>query len=192
MSQCYRIQLSDSVSKTVRADDRVVRKIDLAGILPPEEMAALLREALQRRGYGEDAGGKLSKKGSKGEDIAFDLDAMEVSASIAVEKQLSADVEASGNGYDKKSAQASAEQNLRARKEAVESQLESEGSLIQREITRRLEESEAARSREINEVLQEVYAESLKRKARQLGDVMEVRESTTPGGEYELVIKVAQ
>ena len=41
-------------------------------------------------------------------------------------------------------------------------------------------------------MLQEVYAEALKRQAGQLGEVMEVREGTSPEGQYELVIKVAR
>jgi len=44
----------------------------------------------------------------------------------------------------------------------------------------------------LNEILQEVYAESLKRKAGQMGDILEVSESTSEDGNYELVIRVAQ
>ena len=43
--------------------------------------------------------------------------------------------------------------------------------------------------RQLNEILQQVYAESLKRKAAQLGDIMNIQESTHDG-EYELVIHI--
>lgn len=42
----------------------------------------------------------------------------------------------------------------------------------------------------MNQALQDVYAEALKRKARALGDVVEQVEGTNAQGEYELVIKV--
>ena len=42
----------------------------------------------------------------------------------------------------------------------------------------------------MNQVLQDVYSEALKRKARQLGDVVDQYEGTNENGEYELVIKV--
>ena len=49
-----------------------------------------------------------------------------------------------------------------------------------------------ARQRQLNELLQQVYTEALKRKAGQLDDLLEVRESTGESGDYELLIRVAQ
>jgi hypothetical protein len=42
----------------------------------------------------------------------------------------------------------------------------------------------------MNKVLQDVYSEALKQKARKMGEVVEQHEGTNDRGEYELVIKV--
>lgn len=60
----------------------------------------------------------------------------------------------------------------------------------QSRVSQRLAEGEEQRLEEMNNVLQGVYAEALKRKARRMGDVVEQHEGTNEHGEYELVIKV--
>ena len=60
---------------------------------------------------------------------------------------------------------------------------------LTQDVIKALSEHREAQQAELNQVLQRVYAESLKRKASQLGDVLEVTESTVDG-QYELVIKI--
>ena len=62
---------------------------------------------------------------------------------------------------------------------------------MQREIAEALDATEDERNQELNEVVQEVYSESLKRKARRLGTVTEMQESRQ-GNDYELVIKITE
>ena len=62
---------------------------------------------------------------------------------------------------------------------------------VQRRVTQQLAEGEGARLEEMNQVLQGVYSEALKRKARQMGEVVSQHEGTNEAGEYELVIKIA-
>ncbi len=61
---------------------------------------------------------------------------------------------------------------------------------LQRQVTQQLAEGESARLEEMNQTLQDVYSEALKRKARKMGDVVDQHEGTNENGEYELVIKV--
>ena len=62
---------------------------------------------------------------------------------------------------------------------------------MQREIAELLDETEDERSQELNEVVRDVYSESLRRKARRLGTVTSVQESQS-GQDYELVIKITE
>lgn len=193
MSQSYRVELKSSVSRSVQADDRVSRRIELTEILPAAEMKDLLRAELEAAGFAQDEAspGKLSALGEAGEEIVVDLDAMELTASLAEEREVSTEVSARGSAWNRRAARKQAAEELARREAQAHGDLEARGKTLQGEVSRKLEESEPGRMRRMNEILQRVYAESLKRKARRLGDVLEVREGVTPEGEYELVIKVS-
>ena len=104
-----------------------------------------------------------------------------------------AEVEVTGLGERRASAKRRAKTELDERSAAVGDQIEEAGRRsVQQEVARRLEESESARLRQLNELVQQVYSESLKKKAAQLGDIVEVTESTSEDGNYELVIRVTQ
>ena len=51
MSRAYRIKVSESLHKIIRAEDRVSTCLEILNVLPQEEMAELLAQELQRRGY---------------------------------------------------------------------------------------------------------------------------------------------
>ena len=192
MSQCYRVQLKASVSTTVDVSDKSVNRLELTEILPEEEMKEILKDLLKADGFEEGSNNRLSKKGEEGETIVYDLDKMEVTASLEESKVLSTEVTGSGSAWDDRTAaRINAQQNLEKAKENAEYDLESQKDDLQVELTQKLKASEADRVKDIHEYLQQVYAESLKRKARQLGDVMEIHESKDQDN-YELVIKVSQ
>lgn len=194
MSQMYQVRLASSVTRRVQAGDSVSYPLRLTGILPEEELLELLRQALLRRGFAADEGDpqRLEGEGSAGERIVVDLAAKTVTASLEEESELATEVNVTGLGYDRKQALAEARRDLEEHRRQAAARLEREGKAAEKQLTRRLADSDEERQRQLHEVLQEVYAEALKRKAGQLGDVMEVREGTTPDGQYELVIKVAQ
>ena len=194
MSQMYQIRLASSVTRTVHIGDSVSYPLKLTGILPEEDLLDLLRQALRRRGFEADEGNpqQLIGRGDAGERIVVDLDAMTVTAGLDEEAEISTEVTALGDGDTRREALADARQVLAEQRRQAETELKREGRKAQKDLTRRLADSEEQRQRQLHEVLQEVYAEALKRKAGQLGDVMEVREGTSPDGQYELVIKVAQ
>lgn len=192
MSQCFRIQLKESVSRLITSKDKVTYPIKLTEILPEADMKDLLREALLRHGWTEEDG-VFQKVGEAGETITLDLEKMEVSASLEEEREVSTEVEATGKGYKQTEAHQQARQELAQKAAAQGAEIEEEGTnALQRELTEALQESEESRQRALNEVLQEVYAESLKRKAGQLGDILEINESQSDDGNYELTIRVAQ
>lgn len=192
MSQLYRIQLKTSVSETFSLSDQIVHRLELTSILGEEEMLDILKQVLDTEGFEEQEDGTYTKQGNNDETITFDLENMEVSASLEQEKSLATEATASGQAWDdRRAARKDAQQRLADARDAARSQLETQSKELQKELSKTLEKGESERMRKINEILQQVYAESLKRKARQLGDVMEVSESTNQG-QYELVIHIEQ
>src|SRR5262245_53731830 len=51
VSRAYRIKVREAVKRVVRARDGVQTQLEILEILPPEQMAELLGEELQRRGF---------------------------------------------------------------------------------------------------------------------------------------------
>jgi hypothetical protein len=193
MSQCYRVQLKASISRTVEAEDSVSYPLELTALLPAPEMAELLAQALVRDGWTADPGGRVYRRtAAGGEEWSLDLDAMTVTARLQRESEVTAEVEASGAGDSNKQAQQVARRQLEVRGESVGSQIAEAGTrTLQREVREALAAGEDARRSALHGLLQQVYAEALKRKAGQLGTVLEVQESTGADGNYELTIRVA-
>ena len=48
MSRAYRIRVRESLRRVIRAHDRVSTQLELLEVLPPEQMAQLLREELDQ------------------------------------------------------------------------------------------------------------------------------------------------
>ncbi len=190
MSQSYHCQLQQSVTVTVAVGDTVTHSLNLTEILPREEMVALLREQLIGLCFVPD--GDTLTLVEDGTTTVVDLAAMEVTISRASEKELSATATVTGRGYTRSAAKASAEQGLDSAVQRTREQLAGEQKRIQRQETAAVESADSQVKEVLHLALQQVYTESLKRKAAQLGDVLSVHESTSETGEYELVIKIEQ
>jgi hypothetical protein len=193
LSQLYRVTVRSSVSEVLRATDEVCYPLEWAALVDTEATAEILREALLGRGYRPDPenGRRLIGTGPAGEEVVFDLDAMQVTARLEDTRELQATAEASGEAEDsQRQAEAEARRNLSVQEARARQRLSERGAELQEDLTRRLVESEDARRRHLHEIVQQVYAESLKQKARQMGDVVELREGTGADGQYELTITV--
>src|SRR3954463_9725450 len=90
MSRAYRIRVSESLSRTLRAEDSVSTHLELLEILPPEQMADLLRPELERRGF-ENKDGQLVRRDG---DVTTTIDP--VTGTITVRSGTEQDVELHG------------------------------------------------------------------------------------------------
>src|SRR5687767_11500612 len=63
MSRAYRIRVSETLTRTLRAEDSVCTQLELLEVLPPEQMAELLREELERRGFEAQDGQLVRREG---------------------------------------------------------------------------------------------------------------------------------
>jgi len=195
MSQCYRVQLQESISRRVDGSDSISYPIELTEILPADEMKDILRGVLTEAGWEADKDNpdQFTITGTEGEIITIDLEEMEVTAELTDEKEVSTEVTAGArSGRSQGHAEHLAKSELQQKAEAAGDSIEESARReLRQQLRDKLAKSEDERMRTLNEVLQRVYAESLKRKAGQLGDIMEVQESTDDDN-YELVIRVSQ
>lgn len=185
MSLSYRVSLQ--VCEVVSADDRTVHQLDLRDILPEDQMKDLLRDALTERGFEENEDGHLERAEEGGEVMTVDLESLELTTELEAESEVSGKVDAWGDAESRDTARRRAESSAQSQADAM---LERGQKDVQSRVTQQLAEGESARLEEMNQVLQDVYSEALKRKAREMGDVVDQYEGTNQDGEYELVIKV--
>lgn len=194
MSQTYVIKVSAAVQEKVHAKDRRVKQLVLTGIVERAEQQEILAEELQKRGWEQlpDQPGKWRRK--RGRVIeTLDMGDMSVEAEVELEQTLERSrtiVVRGDRDYEEQERRRQREQTELEKSIAItEEEKRRAESVLQREIADELDQSEEERTDELNEVVRGVYAESLKRKARRLGTVTEVREGTA-GQDYELVIKL--
>src|SRR3954464_12964097 len=86
MSRAYRVSVRESLQQVVRGEDRVSTTLELLEILPCEDMAGLLRQELERRGF-QDRDGRMVRKG---DGIATEVDP--ASGEVVVRSEVSEEV----------------------------------------------------------------------------------------------------
>ena len=195
MSQMYHVELRESVSESFELSDSVKHTLNLTPIIELDEMLDLLEAILEEQGFErvEGATRSFSRENERGEQVTFDLEQREVIVSLNEREEISVEVIAKGrydeDFVDRREAERRTRAKIDAKSDQTRARLEQHAERRQEALTRRLSESVDAQRREFNELLRGVYAESVKRKAAQLGEVMEINESTADG-QYELVIKI--
>jgi len=190
MSRCYRISLKETISKTVSASDQMTHRVELQeGILGEEDMKDILRSSLLEEGWVEKEDGKFHLESEDGEDLVWDLEEKEVSASIKGETSFEKEVVVSGGGADDKQATEDAQKRMKVAKSQVDIDAEKIKNNLRKDITRQLEENEASRKKKLNRVVRKTYAEALKKKASLLGTIMSMDENQN-GDDHQLTIRV--
>tara|TARA_R110002072_G_scaffold81939_1_gene187350 strand:- start:63 stop:656 length:594 start_codon:yes stop_codon:yes gene_type:complete len=197
MSQSYVIRVSASVSETVDAADKRTKSLQLTEIVPCDEQAEILRDELRDRGWDEVEGseGQVWEKTDGKVRQQIDLESMTHEAQVELKRTLERErtitVRGDKDFEDPDDRRTKEEASLQRAIAVTDEERNEVHQTMQREIAETLDESEEARTEEVNEVIAAVYAESLKRKARRMGSVTEMRESQE-GGEFELVIKLSE
>ena len=193
MSQVYHVKLKESVSETFSVSDHVKHKLCLTPILPEGEMLELLKQQLLDAGYTEEAGA-LTLENERGEHVSVDLEALEATVTLSRSREVKEELTATASyendrGPGREAAEQRAADELAKKLSDHKVKGERVTQALAQDVINRLSEHRETQQAELNQVLQRVYTESLKRKASQLGDVLEVTESTVDG-QYELVIKI--
>jgi hypothetical protein len=184
MSRAYRVRVRESVRHTVRAEDHVSTTLELLEILPREEMADLLRQELTGRGFREEGKGKALVR--RGDGLTIEVDP--TTGSVTARAELAEEVEHHGEreGYADTdwgtSGREKAEAALRERlREELEAKAGRGAERVQKKATDLLEAALADLRGELDQVVNRVTAEALKRKAARLGRIKEMTEDPEAG-----------
>ena len=181
MSRAYRIKVREAQNRVVKAKDHVSTQLEVLSILPPEQMADLLAAALEERGF-ERCGDQLSRE----EDVVVVVvDVTTGTVSVHTEGERAVTVEGDLDGYATDQAGEGAKRTREALEKELHKKLDQQASgheaKLQTEVTDRLEGKLSDLRKELDQVVNRVTAEALKRKAAQLGQIKELTEDPQTG-----------
>lgn len=182
MSRAYRIRVSESTSRVIRASDHVSTRLEVLDILPPEAMGGLLAAELEALGFEETDEGMVRTEG--GVTVVVDTSDCTVTVRTETEREVELKSERDGYVWDETSAadRKKAEERLRKEaQEALDKDAEKKSENLQKEVTDRLEGHLADVQKELGGVVNRVTAQALKQKAAQLGEIKEITEDTESG-----------
>lgn len=194
MSRAYWVKVASSVSVSLSARDEVKNTVDLDPVLDEGEMHTILEGALGASGWVKQPDGTYTKDLPGGQTSVWSADKKTITTSAGVEEthviesevSVTLDTDHSESVVEDRKARAVAQHEKKVREDAKSR----EADVLQKAI-KTLAEGEAARNKEINEVLQKTYAEALKRKAGKLGSIVSINESSQ-GGDYSMTIVISE
>lgn len=190
MSRSYRISVRECVNKVIRAEDRVSTNLEILEVLPPEQMAGLLSNELERRGFRREGDGTLVRK-AKGVTVTVDP----AKGTVTVLAEAAEDVKLEGTREDRSYVETGphAERVRETLREGLQRDLQKKAaekeSGLQAKVTDKLEAQLGALRQELDQAVNRVTAEALKRKAAQLGEIKEITEDPQAGS-LTIVVEV--
>lgn len=190
MSRAYRISVSESLRKVVKASDHVSTDIELLEVLPKEQMSALLAAELEGQGFERD--GDLLVRQQDGVTISIDPNSgkITVSAELCEEVDLKQDVSGWADEDFGRFGRKRAEEQLRKQaKEGLEQQAQSKEEKLTQQATEQLEGVLRDLQGELDGTVNRVTAQALKQKAAQIGEIKEITEDTE-NGSMTIVLEV--
>ena len=182
MSRAYRIRVSESLHRVIRASDHVSTQLELLDILPVDETATLLTEELLAQGF-ESTDEGLSRET---DGVRVTIDPRTGNVTVTSESTEDIDLKSQQETYVEEEAGAAARKSARAdlvkqAKEALEQEANRKEQELQKAATDRLESELQELQGELNTVVNRVTAQALKEKAARIGQIKELTEDPASG-----------
>jgi hypothetical protein len=181
MSRAYRIRVRESLKRVVRARDKVSTQLELLEVLPAGQMAELLAQELERRGFRRKGNQLVREQG--GIAVSVDPESAAITVQTAAAKQVSVKGEREAWAFEEdRPPEADVRKELRKQlQQDLERQAKAHEAGLQTEVTAKLEASLGDLRRELDHTVNRVTAEALKQKAAQLGRIKELAEDPEAG-----------
>ncbi|HYH65160.1 MAG TPA: hypothetical protein VD866_10740 [Urbifossiella sp.] len=182
MSRAYRISVKESETRHLKAGDEIGTTLELLDILPPEDMATLLRQELKDRGFEEQPDGTLVRQDGS-TTVTVDPCTGAVTVKAESEATVAQEAERNATGFnDVGPNEGSLRDRVREQlKQELDKQFDKEQSALQKQATDRLEKKLQELQPEVADVVNKVTRDALKEKAKQLGTVKEISEDAASG-----------
>ena len=188
MSRAYLVRVEENLKQVMRAEDYVSCQLEMLELLPCEQMAELLAAELAKLGF--DIQDETATRHDKDVTVTVDLPSATVVVQSASDKAVKLKSTKLTRVEENRKQAAVAEANLRveAKKELEEKRLQAQ-SLLQREVTDRLEARLGDLRKELESAANRATAEALKTRAAQLGEIKSISEDPAAGS-LTIVVEV--
>lgn len=188
MSRAYRITVKESDVRNLKGSDEICTQLELLEILPPEQMADLLKAALKEKGFEETADGTVARRDGT-VTVTVDPCNGEVSVKSEVAEKVTIELKREATSYDdagpgEKAVRERVTEQLR---QDIEKKAEKETERLQTQATEALEKHLDEIQPELAQVINKVTRDALKQKAAQMGSIKEIAEDPETGN---MTIKV--
>lgn len=187
MSRSYRIKVSQSLRRVLRAEDHVSSQLEVLEILPCDQMAELIGRELEAQGFERE--GNIATRRDGDLTITVELDSGTVTVQAEGKSAVSLEDERSGVAYEEQN-RAQAEHSLR---KEIQAQLEQEAArraaALQQQVTDRLEGALADVRSDLDQAVNRATAQALKQKAAQIGQIKDMTEDPATGS-LTIVVEV--
>jgi hypothetical protein len=189
VSRAYRVSVRECQDRTIRAEDHVSTRLEILEVLPPEQMAGLLADELERRGFERD-GTRLVRK-QNGVTVTVETTTATVTVSAEASEETTIQAERSDRAYDDAGPHAKVvRENLKKQVEKdIDNKAGEKTASLQTQVTDRLEGELSDLRQELDQAVNRVTAEALKRKAAQMGQIKEMTEDPQAGA-LTIVVEV--
>jgi hypothetical protein len=189
MSRSYRVSVRECQDRTIRAEDHVSTRLEILEVLPPEQMAGLLADELERRGFQRD--GTRLIRNQNGVTVTVETTTGTVTVAAEVSEQATIQAERSDRAYDDVGPHAKVvRENLKKQVEKdIENKVGEKTASLQTKVTDRLEGELSDVRQELDQAVNRVTAEALKRKAARMGQIKEMTEDPQAGS-LTIVVEV--
>jgi len=189
MSRAYRIKISESLRKVVRASDHVSSQLEVLQILPEEEMSELIAAELEKQGFERE--GDVAVRSDQGVKISVNLKTAEVKVESEAEKEVDLSTTREGVAYDDEGpgAEQVRERLRKQAQEGLERNAQQQQDAMQKQVTDQLEGALADLRRELDQAVNRATAEALKVKAKRLGNIKSMSEDQASGS-LTIVVEV--
>lgn len=182
MSRAYRIKVSESLSRVIRASDHVSTQLELLDILPCDEMAEILVAQLAGLGFEQTENGLVRTTGDTKVTVDAQSGTVTVTSNAAQDVTLTSTQHTSVYQEQNKAARKDAEELARERALAdIERSAEERTSELQKQVTDQLEAELVDVQQELGLAVNRATAEALKRKASRIGQIKEMSEDPESG-----------
>lgn len=174
MSKPYRIAIAETVRRHIVVEDGVETRLDLLGILPHDDMSALLEAELAKIGF-EVANGLATRTDADGVTIRVETKTRKITISMREESE----VEQTTNRVFASDHQAPTEGMRKAVKAEAEAELDAVQERQRRVITEALEKKLGDVREELDRVAVVVTQEALRRRASQIGQIESIEQDAS-------------
>jgi len=189
MSRSYRVSVRECVNRVIKAEDKVSTTLEVLEVLPKEQMAGLLSDALEKEGYRRE--GNLLVKEEDGVVISINSETGEVTVSSEASEATKIEGERHGRAYDDVGNHSeTVRKHLKEElKKDLDKKVEEKTGALQSKVTDKLEGKLGDLRGELDKVVNRVTAEALKRKAASLGQIKQITEDQESGS-MTIVVEV--